>query len=127
MEFLEGINWIAVITGTVVAFLAGWLWYGPKLFGPKWAEGSGVEMGTADSMPMGAMASQVLALFLLAMVVGVTETSGAIETAILAILAVAVFAYSMGSFSGKNNYALMVDVGYIIVSGVIMIGAQAIF
>ena len=127
MEAFDGVNWIAVISGTVVSFLAGWLWFSPKLFGTKWAEGSRVELGIASSMPVFAMGSQVLALFLLALVVGVTATTDALITAILAILAVAVFTLSMGSFSQKNNYALGVDASYVVLTGVIMILAQAIF
>ena len=57
-ELTTGVSWLAVIVGAVVSFLAGWLWYSPKLFGPKWADGVGVEMGTASEMPVVAMASQ---------------------------------------------------------------------
>ena len=46
-ELTTGVSWLAVIVGAVVSFLVGWLWYSPKLFGPKWAEGVGVKMGTA--------------------------------------------------------------------------------
>ena len=46
-ELTTGVSWLAVIVGAAVAFLVGWLWYSPKLFGPKWAEGVGVQMGTA--------------------------------------------------------------------------------
>ena len=127
MDAFADLNWIAVIAGTVVSFLVGWLWYSPKLFGVKWAEGSRVDLGSADSMPMMAMASQFLALLLLAMVVGITATTDALITAILAILAVAVFNLASGSFVRKTNYALGVDFGYVVVAGVIMIAAQAIF
>jgi hypothetical protein len=41
-EITENVNWIAVTVGAVLAFLLGWLWYSPKLFGTKWAEGAGV-------------------------------------------------------------------------------------
>lgn len=33
MEDFALVNWLAVSVGTIVAFLAGWLWYSPKLFG----------------------------------------------------------------------------------------------
>lgn len=123
----ENLNWLAVIVGTVVAFLVGWLWYSPKLFGTKWAEGSRVVLGNANEMPFVAMMAQVVALFLLAMVVGVTASTSALGTAILAILAVAAFVTSNGAFSKKSTYAVMVDAGFIVVAGVIMILAQGIF
>ena len=124
---MENINWAAVIVGTVVAFLVGWLWYSPKLFGKGWADGSGVELGSAESMPVMAMISQIVALLLLALVVGITATTDALITAVIAILACAAFVFSSGAFARKSGYALRVDLGYIIVAGVIMIAAQGIF
>ena len=58
-EIASNVDWIAVIIGAVLSFLLGWLWYSPMLFGPKWAEGVGVEMGKANEMPVGAMVSQI--------------------------------------------------------------------
>ena len=120
------VNWIAVILGTVVAFFVGWLWYSPKLFGKGWAAGSGVELGSAQSMPIFAMVSQLVGLFLLALVVGVTATTSALMTAILAILAAATMTMSAGAFVRKSNYALGVDFGYIVIAGAVMIVCQGI-
>lgn len=123
----EPLNILAVIVGAVVAFLVGWLWYGPFLFGKKWAEGSGVELGTAQEMPLFAMAMQMLALLLLSMVIGLTATQNALFTAILAILAAACFALSGGAFVKKSTYAMLTDFGYIVVAGIVMILCQGIF
>ena len=123
----EGITWITVIVGTVAAFLAGWLWYSPMLFGKAWAAGSKVELGTADSMPVGALTSQVVALFLLALVIGITATTDALFTAILAILAAAAFVVSQGAFVRKSSAAIAIDGGYIVLAGAIMIICQGIF
>jgi len=127
MEMYSEVSWLAVVIGAVVAFLVGWAWYGPFLFGKKWAEGSGVELGTAQSMPVFAMVSQLVALLLLSLVIGLTATMDALVTAILAVLATAVFVVSMGAFVKKSTYALIVDGGYIVVSGIVMIIAQAMF
>jgi len=126
MEIFGMVNWLAVIVGAVVAFGVGYFWYSPMLFGKKWAEGSGVEMGTASDMPIMAMATQFLGLFLLALVIGLTAVSDALITAIAAILATATLTFSMGAFVKKSNYALFTDFGYIIVCGVVMIAAQGI-
>lgn len=123
---MENLNWIAIILGTVVSFLAGWLWYSPKMFGKGWAEGSRVELGSADSMPVFAMVAQVVALFLLALVIGITATTDSLFTAIFAILAAAAFVLSAGAFVRKTGYALTVDGFYIVISGIIMIAAQGI-
>ncbi len=124
MESLGNVNWLAVIAGTVVAFLVGWAWYSPKLFGTRWAEGSGVSLNRPDKLPMFAMVTQLAALFLLALVVGVTAVTHALLTAILAILAVATFTASMGGFVRKSSYAITVDFFYIVVAGAIMIVCQ---
>ena len=123
---LAGLNWLAVIAGTILAFLAGWLWYSPRLFGNGWAEGSKVELGSAQSMPVLAMVMQLLALFFLALVIGITATGNQLFTAIFAILALAAFSVSGGAFTRKSNYALMVDGCYAVLAGVIMIAVQGL-
>lgn len=128
MEDFSIVNWLAVIAGTLVSFLVGWLWYSPKLFGTKWAEGCGVTLGNADEMPKFAMLAQLFALLLLALLIGITATFNALITAILGILgilAAATFVLSSGAFVKKSRYALTVEFFYILVSGIIMILAQA--
>ena len=126
-ELTSGVNWIAVVVGAVVSFLAGWLWYSPKLFGPKWAEGVGVEMGTANEMPVGAMASQAIGLLLMSWFVGVTAANEALLTVILATLAFTVLAYSGGAFRKNSPYARNTDAGYWVLALVIMVIVQGIF
>ena len=125
-EIASGVNWLAVVLGAVVSFVAGWLWYSPKLFGPKWAEGVGVEMGTASEMPVGAMVSQIVGLFLLSWFVGVTAAAGTLLTVILGTIAFALLAFSGGMFRKNSSYARMTDLGYLIVSVVIMIVIQGL-
>ena len=117
---------MVVFAGTIAAFLVGWLWYSPKLFGTGWAAGSGVDLGSAQEMPVFAMVSQLVGLFVLSLVVGITATTSALMTAILAILAAALFVLSAGSFVKKSGYALGVDFGYIVVAGALMILAQGL-
>jgi len=126
MEDFSALNWLAVGAGTVVAFGVGWLWYSPLLFGKKWAEGSGVELNAADKMPAAAMVSQFVALFCLAMVIGLTATTDSLTTAIFAILAVGFMVFSNGGFSQKSTYAMLVDLGHAIVAGIAMIAAQGL-
>ena len=126
-EITMGVSWVGVIVGAIVAFLVGWLWYSPKLFGVKWAEGSGVEMDSADKMPMDAMAAQALGLLLMSWFVGVTAANNALLTVILATIGFAVLQWSGNTFSGKSVYARNVDAGYWIAALAIMIVAQGIF
>ena len=126
-ELTTGVSWLGVVVGAVVSFLAGWLWYSPKVFGVKWAKGTGVELGAASSMPVGAMISQAIGLFLMSWFVGVTAVSNALSTVILATVAFTVLAYSGGMFGRKSAYARNVDAGYWIVCLVAMVVCQAIF
>ncbi len=126
-ELTTGVSWLGVVVGAVVSFLAGWLWYSPKVFGVKWAKGTGVELGAASSMPVGAMISQAIGLFLMSWFVGVTAVSNALSTVILATVAFTVLAYSGGMFGRKSAYARNVDAGYWIVCLVVMMVCQGIF
>ena len=52
-ELTLGVSWLGVAVGAIVSFFLGWLWFSPMLFGTKWADGVGVELGTASEMPVG--------------------------------------------------------------------------
>ena len=125
-EITANVNWLAVIVGAVVAFLLGWLWYSPVLFGRKWAAGVGVELGSASAMPVGAMVAQVVALLLLAWLFGITASNNALLTIILVVLTIAAFLISSGLFVKKSTEAVMIEAGYVVVAGVIMFLAQGI-
>ncbi len=125
-EITTGVNWLAVFAGAILSFALGYFWYSPKLFGVKWAEGSGVKLDDADNMPVGAMIAQGLGLVLMSWFVGVTAQSNAFSTVILATLAFTVLGFSGNSFSGKSNYARLVDAGYWIGCLIIMIITQGV-
>lgn len=126
-ELTTGVSWLGIVVGAVVSFLVGWLWYSPKVFGVKWAKGTGVELGKAASMPVGAMIFQGVGLFLMSWFVGVTAASDALFTVILATVAFTVLAYSGGMFGQKSTYARNVDAGYWVVCLVVMVICQGIF
>ena len=126
-EIMMDVNWLAVIVGAVAAFLAGWLWYSPMLFGKTWAAGNGVEMGTAQSMPVGAMATQAIALLLISWFVGVMAVESRLMTFILAAIAFGMLNLSGGLFAKKPGAVVAIDFGYLIVASVVMFIAQAIF
>ena len=126
-EIISGVSWTGVIVGAILAFLVGWLWYSPKLFGPKWAEGVGVDMGTASEMPVAAMAFQFAGLFLMSWFVGVTAKNEALLTVILATIAFSVLAMSGSLFAKQSMAAAKINFGYWIVALIVMIIAQGIF
>lgn len=126
-ELFQGVSWSGVFSGAIAAFLLGWLWYSPKVFGLKWAEGVGVQMGSADEMPKAAMLFQVVGLFLVSWLVGVTAVSDALLTIVLAVLAFSVMGYAGGLFRKNSAYARGVDAGYWVASVVVMVIFQGIF
>lgn len=126
-ELTANVNWLAVIVGTALSFLLGWLWYSPKLFGTKWAEGVGVDLGAASKMPAAAMVTQLAATFLLAWLVGITAGQNALLTIILIALMAVLFVVSNGLFAKKSNYAIGVEGGFIAAMTVLMIIVQGIF
>ena len=120
------LNWVAVIFGTIAAFGLGMLWFSPRMFGKAWSAGSH-NLTPPGSPPIIAMLLTFVALFLLALVVGMTETNQAIGTAIAAIFAAALIVGGMDLFSQKSGKATLIDSGYIVASGVLMVLAQAVF
>lgn len=125
-EITTNVEWVAVQVGTVVSFLLGWLWYSPKLFGKKWAEGVGVELGAASSAPAAAMVVQLIATFLLSWVVGVTAARNAQMTILLIVLMLVLFIVANGLFGKKTGYAVAVEAGFVVAMAVVMIVVQGI-
>jgi len=126
-ELTAGVSWIGVVVGFAVSFLLGWLWYSPKLFGKKWAEGSRVTMGSAGAMPMFAMATQALGTFGLAWLFGITAAASHLLTIILILLTVIMLIVSNGKFAQKNNAAITIEATFIVAMGIIMFLGQMIF
>jgi hypothetical protein len=122
---IELMNWAAVALGTIVAFGLGMIWFSPLMFGKAWATGSH-NIQAPETPPVLAMVIQFAGTVVLALVVGITETNQAIMTAIGAILAVALFVAGMDLFSQKSGKATMIDAGYIVAAGALMILAQGL-
>jgi hypothetical protein len=118
-KMLSNIAWLPTIIGAVLAFLAGWLWYGPMMFYKGWSEGSHIQPSTDNKMPMVPMVAQVVALLLMAILLNFLVPGGW-GMVLLAGLAAAAFVVSSGGFIGKNTYAMTVDGGYILVATLII-------
>jgi len=126
-ELTANVNWLAVIVGFVVSFVLGWLWYSPRLFGKKWAEGIGVELGSAEQMPVAAMVTQALGTFLLSWIVGITAAQEALLTIILIVITYVMLQVSGGLFTKKSSAAIAIDAGFVVAMAVVMILFQGIF
>lgn len=122
---LANLNWPAVLVGTVLAFGLGMLWFSPWLFGKGWAAGSHGITPPAR-LPVAAVTIQLVGTFLMALVIGITEATQALGLALLAIATIAVLQLAASMFGQKSRYAALVDAGFVLAMGVIMIGAQAV-
>jgi Protein of unknown function (DUF1761) len=124
-EILMGVNWTAVLAGTFVSYGLGFLWFGP-LFGKRWAAGSHGITPPAR-LPVAAMVLQLAGTFLMAWIVGATATINALVTAIFVILAIATLLTAGALFSQKSTVAALIDGGFVVVMGVVMILLQGVF
>ena len=125
MEFVS-VNWLAVIVGTALAFGLRMIWFSPMLFGKGWAAGSHGITAPAN-FPVAAVLVQLAGTFLMVSVIGMTETTGALLTAIAAILAMDTLQLAAAMFGQKSRYAALVDAGFVLAMGVMIVGAQAVF
>lgn len=125
-ELTENVNWLAVVIGTVLSFILGWLWYSPKLFAKKWIEGVNAKGDGSTTPPGSAMIMQLLGTFLLSWLVGITAAHNALATIILIAVTIMVVIAANGFFIGKSNYAIATEAGFVAAMTVVMIAVQAI-
>ena len=118
-------NWLATAVGAAAAFGLGMIWFSPMMFGKTWSSGSH-NIQPPASPPVAAMTVQLAGTVLLAAVVGLTAMSDALGTALAAIGATALLVAGMDLFSQKSTAATLVDAGYIVASGALMIAAQGL-
>lgn len=123
-EILVNVNWLAVIVGTVVSFVLGMFWFG-QIFGKIWTAGSHGITPPA-SPPVVALVLQLAGTFLIAWVIGATATIDALVTALFVILAIAALQVAGALFSQKTAGAALVDGGFVLAMGVVMIAAQGL-
>lgn len=126
VELTEGVNWLAVIIGTVLSFILGWAWYSPMLFVTKWIEGINVKPNPDAKMPVSALVVQLVGTFLLAWLVGITAAHNALAIIILIVLTIIALIVANGIFASKSNYAIATEAGFVAAMAVVMIVVQAI-
>ncbi len=119
------INWTATALGAALAYGLGMIWFSPLMFGKTWSTGSH-NIEPPQQPPILAMVILLLGIIALAVVVGLTASIDALGTAIAAILAVVLIVAGMDLFSQKTGKATLVDAGYIVACGVLMIISQGI-
>jgi hypothetical protein len=125
-EITEGVNWLAVIIGTILSFILGWAWYSPMLFAKTWIEGINVKPNPDAKMPISALVVQLIGTFLLAWLVGITAAHNALATIILIVITIIALIIANGIFASKSNYAIATEAGFVAAMAVVMIAVQGI-
>ncbi len=125
MNEIFEVNWWAIVIATVVAFFVGYGWYDRKMgFGKKWVEGIGGQ--AVPNRPLGPLlVLQVVSTFIYGWTLALVAPTS-LGTALLVILAVAIWVKTNGFFSGKTKYAVTVEAGYIVITGLIFLLALRI-
>lgn len=117
-QLFTDVSWLGVIVGAVLAFLAGWLWYAPMLFGKGWAKDLGVDLGSASSMPVAAMVLQAVGLLLLSLLADRLQAMPWVFA--LAIVGVLVMNFSGYLFGKRGMTANWTDAGYLAAVGLVL-------
>jgi hypothetical protein len=119
---LAGINWIAVVVSTVVAFALGGLWYSKALCGSTWLEEVGLteEAINDANMPMtfgGTFVLQFLAVTALAAFIGTDSTwqSGLYSGLLIGVFWIATAYGITYLFEQRSLRLFLINAGYNIV------------
>ncbi len=125
------VNWLAILVAAIVAFALGALWYSRPLFGRQWmaAHGYTPEQLAAMQSSMGktyafSFVTYVIMAMVIALLMGLTGGTTAVQGIVLAVLAWLGFGFTIGLnsnlYSNKRPAAFMIDAGYQLVHVIIM-------
>lgn len=128
-EFLNNINWLAVICGALGYFALGALWYSKLLFAPKWLEYTKIDPNNPDAKKgVGMiMASSVVMMFISAVGIailrdriGITGTMGGVKLGALTGAFFGVTALSISYLYEKRPFGLyLINGGYTLAGNII--------
>ena len=121
-----GLNWLAIIVATVIAFVLGWPWYGP-LFGKAWMEAIGKTEEDLEPTPMPFIISAFTALLtciVLAALMNTLGLVGVVDGIVLGLLVgigfIATAMASDNAFCGWGTTLFFIQAGYRVTYSVLM-------
>ena len=117
------VSWLAVIVATVLSFLLGGLWYSPRVFGARWAEGCGVDLESEDAGKHAAKAlsTQFVSTLLLAWVLGAMVDAGEWLMIAATVGMAAVILTSAGLFHRNSHFAAGIEGVFVVVMSTLMV------
>jgi len=120
---------VAIFVGGLAAFLAGFIWYHPKTFGPRWMAEQPHRKAPDDfqkNMVQGLCASLIDCL-LVATLVFVLASAYGIGGVILLAAAILVGSFTGNSFKGGSHTLWLIDAGFLIAQIIVISFVLAIF
>ncbi len=133
---MPDLNWIAIAAGALVAFLLGWLWYGP-LFGKAWMAEHGLDSASCKSGKEGM--GQTIGLNLLLMLAAaiamehVLGRYGAVDLSLALMvgggIGLGFVATAIGTsclYTKKSMRLFLIDAGYWVVAYAAMAAAEVL-
>jgi hypothetical protein len=127
LNHLGDINWLAVATATIAAFLLGGLWYSKRMFGTRWVQEIGL---TEESINQSNMARtfgttfvlQFVAATALAVFLGTDSSwmSGLQSGALIGLLWIATSYGTTYLFEQRSLCLFMINAGYNVVLFAVM-------
>lgn len=117
------VSWLAVIVATVLSFVLGGLWYSPRVFGARWAEGCGVDLESEDAgkHAVKALSVQFVSTLLLAWVLGAMVDAGEWLMIAATVSVVAVILISAGLFHRNSHFAAVIEGIFVVVMSAVMV------
>lgn len=123
-----GVNWVAVIAATVAGIVIGFVWYAPQVFGPRWAQATGIELPQPGQVKPATIVGAVVTALVTAYVLAVlsrglgaaTLVDGATVGALVWLGFVATWLASGVFFERRSTEWWALNAGQAIVSLVVM-------
>ena len=126
-QILSGVNWLAVVVATVVAFLLGGLWYSKTLFGTAWMQEVGLTEDAIKNANMaktfgGTIILQILGATALSAFLGADSTwQDGLQTGLWVGLFWIATAYGVTYlFEQRSGRLFLINAGYYVVLYAIM-------
>lgn len=124
-NLMLAIEWGPVLISTLIAFIIGWAWYSQILFVRPWM--NGLPKPPVWQAPMWMpMLAQLGATLFLAIIVNMSYQDGHVGHSVLVALTIMGFIKANGMYSGKNKMAISIEVLYILVMVLVMIGVNVL-
>ena len=126
---IVNVGTVEVVLATVISCILGMIWYAPQVFGNTWAKLAGVKMDMKDkSKGMKSMAGMLIAslvtAYVFAHIMGFAQVANVTDALLTAFWVwlgfVATIGLNMVFFEGKPVKLYLINVGYQLVSLILM-------